>query len=64
MKINHWIEKDGKIIAVFLEEKMANDFLEMITGLKQRDLKDIREYCKEVSKLGYEQYYGEKEIKG
>lgn len=64
MKMNHWIEKDGKIIAVFLEEKMANDFLEMITGLNPRDFKDIREYCKEVSKLGYEQYYGEKEIKG
>lgn len=64
MKIKHWIEKDGKIIALFLEEKMANNFLEMITGLKQKDFKDIREYCKEVSKLGYEQYYGEKEIKG
>ena len=64
MKMNHWIEKDGKIIAVFLEEKMANDFLEMITGLNQKDFKDIREYCKEVSKLGYEKYYGEKEIKG
>ena len=43
---------------------MSNNFLEMITGLKQKDFKDIREYCKEVSKLGYEQYYGEKEIKG
>ena len=64
MKMNHWIEKNGKIIAIFLEEKNANDFLEMITGLKQKDFKDIREYCKEVSKLGYEQYYGEKEIKG
>ena len=64
MKMNHWIEKDGKIIAIFLEEKNANDFLETITGLKQKDFKDIREYCKEVSKLGYEQYYGEKEIKG
>ena len=64
MKMNHWIEKDGKIIAVFLEEKMADDFLEMITGLKQKDFKDIRKYCNAVSKLGYEQYYGEKEIKG
>ena len=63
MKMNHWIEKDGKVIAIFSEEKIANDFLEMITGLKQRDF-NIREYCKEVSKLGYEQYYGEKEIKG
>lgn len=48
MKMNHWIEKDGKVIAVFLEEKMADVFLEMVTGLKQKD----------------EQYYGEKEIKG
>ena len=64
MKMNHWIEKDGKVIAVFLEEKMADVFLETITGLKQKDFKDIREYCKAVSKLGFEQYYGEKEIKG
>ena len=30
MKMNHWIEKDGKVIAIFSEEKMADVFLETI----------------------------------